>query len=408
MEARKIRVAILNSHPIQYFAPLYSYLNLSGDLEVTALYSSDISLRGGDDPGFGRAIKWDIDLLAGYRAVFLGERARTRVPRGFWSLVAPEVWAEVRSGRYDFLWLHGHNYAVNIVALMAAKTRGIPVMMRGETHLGLRRGALKLWLRSILMRAFYKTCDRFLAIGSANHDFYRAMGVADAKIFKVPYTVDNARFIAASGLSAGDRSDWRRRLGVDSAAPVILYASKLIARKRPLDLIHAAAMLSEQKLDFRVVFVGSGELEAQARALVERLGLKDVVLFAGFFNQSELPKVYGASDVFVLPSEDEPWGLVVNEVMCAGLPVVTTDDVGCACDLVVQRENGFVYPAGDVGALAVALAELVQSPELRGRMGAASLERISMWSYAECAEGVARAVGGAGRGKPHERGGHDA
>ena len=101
MDPKPFRVAVLNSHPIQYFATLYAYLNQDPDLKVTALYCSDISLRGGMDRGFGQAVKWDVDLLHGYHAVFLGPGARSRVPAGFWSLVCPEVWAEVRSGRYD-------------------------------------------------------------------------------------------------------------------------------------------------------------------------------------------------------------------------------------------------------------------------------------------------------------------
>src|ERR1700752_1078065 len=132
------RIAILNSHPIQYFAPLYAYLNAAPDLDLTALYLSDVSIRGGKDTEFGRDVKWDIDLLAGYDSVFLGEAAQIREPAGFWSLIAPQVWREVRSGRYDALWVHGHNYAANLIGLVAAKSAGLPVMMRGDTHLGLR------------------------------------------------------------------------------------------------------------------------------------------------------------------------------------------------------------------------------------------------------------------------------
>src|SRR5215475_12465312 len=112
---RLTRIAVLNSHPIQYFAPLYAYLNAAPDLEVTALYLSDVSIRGAKDAGFGRNVKWDLDLLAGYRFKFLGKRAVRREPRGFWSLIAPQVWCELRSGRYDVLWLHGHNYAANLI-----------------------------------------------------------------------------------------------------------------------------------------------------------------------------------------------------------------------------------------------------------------------------------------------------
>jgi hypothetical protein len=142
---------VLNSHPIQYFAPLYAYLNAAPDLDVTALYLSDLSIRGGKDADFGREVKWDLDLLAGYRSVFVGSAARRREPRGFWSLVAPQVWSELRSGRYDVVWLHGHNYAANLIALIAAKRAGLPIMMRGDTHLGLPCRAIKAMLRQPVM-----------------------------------------------------------------------------------------------------------------------------------------------------------------------------------------------------------------------------------------------------------------
>jgi hypothetical protein len=130
---------VLNSHPIQYFAPLYAYLNAAPDLEVTALYLSDVSIRGGKDSGFDRDVKWDLDLLAGYPSIFLGDRAYAREPQSFSSLVAPRVWNELRSGRYDVLWLHGHNYTANLIALAAAKAAGLRILMRSETHLGLPR-----------------------------------------------------------------------------------------------------------------------------------------------------------------------------------------------------------------------------------------------------------------------------
>ena len=152
---RHTRIAVLNTHPIQYFAPLYAYLNMAEDLEITALYLSDISIRGGRDPGFGQDVKWDVDLLTGYRSVFLGEAAKTRQPGDFFSLIAPQVWSEVRSGSYDALLLHGHSHAANHIALAAAMSNGMPVMMRDETHLSLVRHRIKAQLRRPLMGAFY-------------------------------------------------------------------------------------------------------------------------------------------------------------------------------------------------------------------------------------------------------------
>jgi glycosyltransferase involved in cell wall biosynthesis len=393
--ARKpVRIAVLNSHPIQYFAPLYAYLNAAPDLDVTALYLSDFSIRGGKDAGFGRDVKWDLDLLAGYRSVFLGDAARTRVPGGFWSLVAPEVWNEVRSGRYDVVWLHGHNYAANLIALMAAKTAGLPVMMRGETHLGLPCHGIKSALRRPLMGALYRPCDRLLAIGSTNAAFYRAMGVPDRKIFLVPYSVDNDRFVHSANLTADQKREVRKRYNVPADWPSVLYAAKFTQRKRPLDLLDAVRRLrTDTDVRFTLALAGSGELEEELRAFCAEHALDNVV-FTGFVNQSELPALYAASDVFVLPSQDEPWGLAVNEAMCASLPIVVSREVGCAADLVRDGVNGYTPVAGDVAGLAKALQSLIENEDLRRRQGQQSLARILQWGYRQCLEGIRLALAG--------------
>lgn len=391
---RRVRIAVLNSHPIQYFAPLYAFLNSAPELEVTALYMSDVSIRGGKDVEFGQDLKWDVDLIAGYRSVFLGKAVRAREPRGFWSLIVPQVWKELRSGRYDVLWLHGHNYAANLIALLAAKTAGIPVMMRGETHLGLTRGNIKSRLRRPLMGALYRSCDRLLAIGSANAAFYHAMGMPDRKIFLVPYCVDNDRFVQCAKLTDGQRAEIRQRYKMPVKQPTILYAAKFTPRKRPGDLLEAVRRL-KQETDraFTVVMVGSGELERELRSFCAEHALDNVV-FTGFVNQTELPAIYGASDVFVLPSEQESWGLAVNEAMCAGLPIVVSREVGCVPDLVKDGANGFTPAAGDVDGLARALRSLIEDGDLRRRLGRASLARIQQWGFRQCLEGVKSALAG--------------
>jgi glycosyltransferase involved in cell wall biosynthesis len=389
---RVTRIAVLNSHPIQYFAPLYAYLNSAPDLEITALYMSDVSVRGGRDADFAREIKWDVDLLSGYRSVFLGSRSRTREPGGFWSLFAPELWRELRSGRYDVLWLHGHSYAANLLALTAAKTCGLHVLMRGETHLGLPRGKFKSLFRRPLMACLYGMCDRLLAIGTANAEFYRAMGVSDHKIFIVPYSVDNERFARAANLTAAQRSELRQQYGLPTGLPLIIYAAKFTERKRPLDLLEAVARLRRKGVSpFAVAMVGSGELEAELRSFCAH-HLLDNVVFPGFINQSELPRWYAASDVFVLPSESEPWGLAVNEAMCAGLPVVVSREIGCVPDLVESGVNGYVPAGGDVDALASALQVLIEDERLRLKLGNASRSRISRWGYRECLAGLRSAL----------------
>jgi glycosyltransferase involved in cell wall biosynthesis len=301
------------------------------------------------------------------------------------------VWSEIRSGKYDAVWLHGYNYAVSLIAWAAAKTGGLPVLMRSETHLGLRRTSVRRRIRDRVLALAYRSVDAFLAIGSANRDYYRAIGVSSDRIFDVPYTVDNDRFMSGARAAAPLRSSIRRRLGLPLDLPVVLYASKLTPRKHPDVLLRAVAELQRKGRSMAVLIVGTGELETRLRELARTLDLENAV-FAGFVNQSELPDVYSASDVFVLGSEDEPWGLIVNEVMCAGLPVVVSDEAGCQRDLLRDGVNGLRVRAGDVDSLAAALDRLVGDERERCRMGAASLSIISEWNYERCSKGLTMAL----------------
>ena len=388
MSNKIIRIAVLNSHPIQYFAPLYAYLNAQTDFEITALYLSDTSVRGDRDPGFDRDVKWDIDLLAGYNAIFLDHGKRRGETRPLSSLA--RVWREVRSGRYDVLWLHGHNYAANLIALMGAKTAGLTILMRSETHLALPRNPIKAALRRPLVGTLYGLCDRLLAIGAANAAFYRAMGVPEEKIFLVPYSVDNDRFIEAATLDAVQKSAVRRRYNVPTDSVALLYAAKFIPRKRPLDLLKAIQQVRSQT-PFTLIMAGSGELDSELRAYCRSHDMNNVV-FTGFVNQTELPNLYAISDVFVLPSEHEPWGLAVNEAMCAGLAIVVSQEVGCVADLVSDGVNGFTPAAGDIGGLTLALRRLLEDEALRLRQGRASVARIKGWGYPQCLKGIRLAL----------------
>jgi glycosyltransferase involved in cell wall biosynthesis len=390
MEGRKTRIAVVNTHPIQYFAPLYAFICAAGDIEITALYLSDFSLRGATDRGFGQAVTWDVDLLAGYPHKFIGADWRRLEPFGFRATFVPEIYAEVRRGGYDAVWINGHAVSANFIALLAARRAGLPVFMRCETHLGLAGSPMKKLLRRALLGAFYRLFDGFLAIGSANRAFYREMGVVDAKISLLPYTIDNARFLRDARLADEERAATRARFGIAPDRPAILYVSKLQRRKRPDDLLRAAQKLAGEGLAFDLVLAGSGEMLNDLKEMAAASGLR--VLFPGFVNQSEMPRLLGACDIFALPAQNEPWGLIVNEAMCAGLPIVISKELGCAADLLRHGENGFGVAPGDIDALAGALRTLLRDPQLRAAMSRKSLEIISDWDYARCLRGLREAL----------------
>jgi glycosyltransferase involved in cell wall biosynthesis len=396
-QLRKVQIAFINTHPIQYFAPLYAYLNCARDLSIHVLYLSDYSVRGATDHGFGHIVKWDVDLLAGYEARFIRGAERRSEPAGFFSVIAPQLWHEVWRGAFDALVVHGHTPAATVVAAAAAKMAGIPTFLRCETHIGLRRSTVKSLLRRPLIGAYYRRLDGVLAIGSANREFYRAIGIPERRIFDMPYTVDNHRFMTAAQLADGERKELRASFGVSDDRPIVLYAAKFKRRKRPDDLLRAAARLNREGVVFHLAMVGSGEMETELHALAQHLGLSNIH-FAGFVNQAALPCVYAACNVFVLPSENEPWGLAVNEAMCAGLPIVASAEIGCAPDLVHDGRNGRTFCAGNLGELTDAIRPLLTDPELRRRMGRTSRDIIAHWSYAECRVGLRAALASVGLG----------
>jgi glycosyltransferase involved in cell wall biosynthesis len=249
-------------------------------------------------------------------------------------------------------------------------------------------------LKKAVLPRFFRLIDGFLAIGTLNRAYYGRYRVPARKIFAMPYAVDNEFFREKAREARVFRGALRAELGLDPGRPVILYASKLQRRKRPGDLLEAYVRLSPDGVQEPfpyLIFVGDGEERSRLEQRVRELGWRSV-RFLGFKSQNELPRYYDLCDVFVLPSEREPWGLVVNEVMNAGKPVIVSDQVGCGPDLVRHGENGFVIPVGDVDALARRLRELTLDAERAREMGEASLQIIAGWDFEADLEGLLQAL----------------
>ena len=386
------RLAILNSHPIQYFAPLYRYLARQTDINVTVYYCHQQGVKGYEDQGFGTVVEWDVPLLEGYKYKFLPNLRKSKRVGGFFSLINWSLFEELRRDRPDALWVNGHMYFSYLFGILVANVLHIPVMMRCETHLLLHRGSFKKAIRSRLMRFLYtRLCDRCLPIGNRNRAFYQAHGVIDEHLFLVPYAVDNDYFRQAAAVHKSQQASMKTELGLPPHCPVILFSSKLISRKRPHDLIQAYSRIRQENIQAALVIVGSGELESELCSLVEEEQIPDV-LFCGFQNQSKLPQFYALADIFVLPSENEPWGLVINEAMCAGLPVIASVEIGATADLIREGENGFTYPAGDIDQLTHHLTVLLTNAPRRQAMGQRSWEIIANWDFEKCAQGVLAAL----------------
>jgi len=240
-------------------------------------------------------------------------------------------------------------------------------------------------------RVLLSRFDAVLAIGKANLAFCRGNGVAESRIFQAPYFVDNARFSSAARSLLGERRLLRAAWGIPEAAVCFLFAGKLEPKKRILDLVRAMTGIERKPNPVHLLVAGTGVLLEEARALAAREGVP--ASFAGFLNQTEIPKAYAAADCLVLPSDyGETWGLVVNEAMACGLPAVVSDRVGCGPDLVEHGVTGRVFPFGDIAALAEELSTLAENEALLRKMGELARARVANYSVERAVEGTARAV----------------
>lgn len=393
-QQRPWRVAYLVSHPIQYQAPLLRFLAASGSLDLTVFFLSDFSLEGYRDPGFERIVHWDVPLLEGYRSSVLPAVGR-RDQVSFFSPLSHGLRRHLEEGRFDVLWVHGYNHFAIWLGIRHARRLGMRILMRGESHLMSHpHWPLKTAIKRLVLSTLFRRVDGFLAIGSLNREYYRHYGVPPEKIFFMPYAVDNRYFMGKAAEGRLKAAALRVELGLQPDRPVILFASKLQRRKRPMDLLEAYSRLAPRPgAEPRpyLLFVGDGEERPVLERRVKELGWSSV-RFLGFKNQSELPAYYALCDVFVLPSRFEPWGLAINEVMNAAKPVVVTDEVGCARDLVTDGVTGFVVPVGDVAVLADRIGRLTKDRGQAERMGAAALERVSRWSFEADLSGLLEAI----------------
>ncbi len=387
-----VRVAYLVSHPIQYQAPLLRLLAQQPDFSLKVLFGANTA-AGIRDPGFGTDIKWDVPLLQGYEHEFLPALAG-----GALTSVRPlnfGIGRRLKRGGYDVLWIHGYTRLSHILAIVAAKRRGIKVMVRDEAH---GANVRESGPRERARRAFYafltRMADAFLAIGTLNHDYYRRIGVPETRIFSVPYAVDNSFFRERATAAAHRREELRRELCLAPERPIVLFAGKLIQRKGVMTLLHAYSRLSSDRRSEPepcLLFAGDGQQRSAIEEFAAASGWKSIRVL-GFRNQTELPALYDLCDLFVLPSLYEPWGLVVNEVMNAGKAVIVSDRVGCGPDLVKPGINGAIFPAGDAQALAAAMAALLRDRNTLFCMGKRSLEIIGHWSFNEDLMGIRAAL----------------
>jgi glycosyltransferase involved in cell wall biosynthesis len=387
--ARRFRVLVVAAHPVQYASANFREMARHPRLDPKVAYCSLRGAEPGLDPEFGTTVQWDVPLLDGYDWVRVPNRGKGG--ESFLGLWNPGLWKLVRSEPFDALiCLVSYQRASFWLCYFAARSRGIPFYFGTDASSFAPRAPRpwKLFLKRLLWPRLFRLASQVIVVSTPGREMMQSLGIPAERIALLHNTVDNHWWISAS--DQVDRAAVRASLHIDNDAPVIGFCGKLQPWKRPLDLLLAFA---EASIPYSVLLiVGEGSLRASLEAEADQLGLGERIRFLGFVNQSKLPAIYTAADLMVLPSEYEPFAMVVNEAMLCGCPVMVSDRVGAARDLVSPVAPDFIFHHCDVAALATTLQRAFADPVRLHSLRRAVRARMETWSPKDNVAGVLSAI----------------
>ncbi len=379
------KLAIIDTHPIQYNAPVFRLLAERGRVQVKVFYTwGETVLKNKFDPGFGKEIVWDIPLLDGYDYEFVDNVAPDPNASSFSGIDNPDIYKNIERYQPDFLLVFGWSFKTNLRLLRHYKGK-IPIIFRGDSTL-LREVSGFSWkklLRRVFLTWVYRHIDFALFVGQHNRDYYLKYGIKKNQLVYAPHAVDNERFAADDAARNAAALEWRRRLGIPDQHIVVLFAGKLEAVKN-VDYVLRLARHA-QNIPVSFVIVGNGPEEERLKKAAEGIG---DIHFVDFQNQGMMPVVYRMGDVVLLCSHSETWGLALNEAMACGRALAATTTCGAAVELIEPGVNGVIFEPGNTETVLAWLSDISSD---RNRLKAASdysRQRIQQFCFLRIAEAL--------------------
>jgi glycosyltransferase involved in cell wall biosynthesis len=374
----KCRLLLITEIIAPYRIPVFNALAAHPEIDLHVLFLAET------DPALRQWHVYKDEIRFAYEVL---PSFRQRLG-GFNLLLNQGVAASLQRLQPGVILCGGYNYLASWQAAYWARRMRVPFLLWVEsTSADQRRGHASV---EALKRHFLRLCTGFVVAGLSSRQYMRQFGIADRLIFMAPDAVDNEFFRKGAEAARGNSRALREQLRLPPR--YFLNVGRLIAVKGVFDLLEAYAKLEAQlRENVSLVFVGDGvakpELEARARQIAP--GHVD---FRGFLQRDDLPAVYALAETLVFPTHSDPWGLVVNEAMACGLPVIATDVAGCTPDLVLDSVTGWVVPANNPARLAEALSRVSTHPDQATQMGRQAARKIDDHSPAACANGMAEAA----------------
>lgn len=388
---RNKKLAIYALHPIMYQTPIFKELTsyiaeFRTHLDAKVLFGSDLSLRETHFEEINATFKPDTPfLLEGYSYKFLKNYAKDD-RGGFFSRINLGVFRELFSEKYDAILIHGYESLTAWFILIAAKLSGTKILWRGEAVLrGIENdSSFKQRIKRFVLKHFFKACDALLYSCRGNKEYLQFYGVEEKKLFSIPCAVNNQFFQNEKEKYLINKNQIKQELDIALEDMVILFSARFTKRKRPIDLLKA--LVSIEHSNITTLFVGDGPERQVMEDFVVQNNLK--AIFTGFKNQSKMSKYYSIADIDIVISDYDPSPKAMNEAMNFSLPIIVTDVVGTAYDLVEDNRNGFIIPVGNHKLLAEKIEFFNKHRVDIKHFGEYSFQKVQAWNYTEDVKGI--------------------
>jgi glycosyltransferase involved in cell wall biosynthesis len=375
------KLAIITTHPIQYNAPLFRLLNERNRIAVKVFYTWSQSEKEVYDAKFGLQRSWDIPLLEGYDYAFVNNTSKHPDSNRFFGIQNPGFLQQLKKEQFDAVLVYRWSVFshLNIMQRLGGRTK---LFFRGDSHVQNDTGGIRSIIKKAVLKWVYRNVDIAFYVGRYNKTYLQKYGLKEQQLIAAPHAIDNNRFTTNDQELELRAATEREQLNIPADAVVFLYAGKFYALKQLDLLIHAFKQLSGEQ--YRLLLYGNGEQEEQLKEMAKA---DHRILFQPFRNQSDMPWVYRVGDVFVLPSKSETWGLGVNEAMACSRTALVSDQCGCAPDLIVQQQTGFVFQHKSEADLLKRMQQF-SSKKTAKQMGQQAFTHISQYSLQQVAEAI--------------------
>ncbi|MDB5109931.1 MAG: glycosyl transferase family 1 [Mucilaginibacter sp.] len=369
-----MRIAIITTHPIQYYAPIFKLLHERQQIHIKVFYTLGERALDNYDHGFDKKITWDIPLLDGYPYEWVLNTSANPGSHHFKGIVNPNLINQVNNLNPDAILIFGWAYQGHLKAIRYFKNK-IPVLFRGDSTLLDETGGIKGLFKSIFLRWVYRHIDCAFYTGINNKAYFKKYGLKESQLSFAPHAIDNERF---SFERKNEVALLRQNLGLMPDDLLVLFAGKLEEKKDPI-LLHDA-FISLKNHAIHLLFVGDGVLKKQLKAKAQYY---NNIHFMDFQNQTNMPVMYQSCDLFCLPSKGpaETWGLAVNEAMACSKAILVSDKCGCAIDLVKTGKNGAIFQSENSDDLISCLKQLTKNKETLINYGKVSGSVINSWNF---------------------------